>query len=133
MHDYAEELERLMMMVLLVCFGAALAVGGLLRGLTWPAAGFSMAALLLVRPLSGWLGTVGSSHSRGVRAVVSFFGIRGLGTVYYLTYAVGHAPFQGADLVWATASLTVLVSIIMHGMLVTPALGLLDRHLDRAT
>lgn len=127
MHDYAEELERLAMMVLLVCFGAALAGGHLLRGLTWSAAAFAMAALLVVRPLSGWLGTMGSGHGRGERAVVSFFGIRGLGTVYYLAYALGHARFEDTDLIWATASLTVLVSIVMHGVLVTPALGLLDR------
>lgn len=131
MHGFVEELERLMMMVLLVCFGAALVSGHLLRGLTWPAVAFAMTALLLVRPLSGWLGTAGSGLGRGERAVVSFFGIRGLGTVYYLAYALGHARFDDHDLLWATASLTVVVSIVMHGVLVTPALGLLDRR--RAT
>ena len=127
MHDFAEELERLLMMVLLVCFGAALVSGHLLRGLTWPSAAFAMTALLLVRPLSGWLGTAGSGLNRGERAVISFFGIRGLGTVYYLAYALGHARFDGQDVLWATASLTVVISIVMHGVLVTPALGLLDR------
>ncbi|WP_456684717.1 hypothetical protein [Bradyrhizobium sp. P5_C11_2] len=55
MHDYAEELERLLTMVLLVVFGAALVGGGLLHALTWPAAAFTLIALRVVRPLSGWL------------------------------------------------------------------------------
>lgn len=133
MHAYAEELERLLMMVLLVGFGAMLAAGGLLQALTWPAVAFVLAALLVVRPIACWLGLLGSGRSREDRAVVSFFGIRGLGTLYYLSFAMGHAAFAEADLIWATASLTVLVSILMHGISVTPVLRALDRRMGRNT
>lgn len=133
MHDYAEELERLLMMVLLVGFGAMLVGGGLLQALTWQAALFALIALLVVRPVSGWIGMLGSARAPEERAVVSFFGIRGLGTVYYLAYAIGHAPFERTDLLWATAGLTVLISILMHGVSVTPVLRLVDRRMGRAT
>ncbi|GJD51271.1 K(+)/H(+) antiporter NhaP2 [Methylobacterium crusticola] len=133
MHDYAEELERLLMMVLLVGFGAVLVGGGLLAAVTWPAAAFALLALLVVRPLSGWISLLGSARHRDERAVVSFFGIRGLGTVYYLSFATGHAAFERTDLLWATAGLTVLVSILMHGVTVTPILGALDRKMGRDT
>jgi NhaP-type Na+/H+ or K+/H+ antiporter len=133
MHTYAEELERLLMMVLLVGFGAMLAAGGLLQALTWPAVAFTLAALLIVRPLACWLGLLGSGRSREDRAVVSFFGIRGLGTLYYLSFAMGHATFAQADLLWATAGLTVLISILMHGISVTPTLRALDRRMGRDT
>ena len=133
MHDYAEELERLLMMVLLVGFGAVLIGGGLLQALTWPAVGFALIALLVVRPLCGWIGFLGSARALEERAVVSFFGIRGLGTMYYLSFALGHASFERADLLWATAGLTVLISILMHGVTVTPMLRALDRRMGRDT
>ncbi|MGX9978635.1 cation:proton antiporter [Methylobacterium fujisawaense] len=133
MHDYAEELERLLMMVLLVGFGAVLVGGGLLEALTWQAALFALIALLVVRPLSGWIGMLGSDRALEERAVVSFFGIRGLGTVYYLAFACGQATFERADLLWATAGLTVLISILMHGVTVTPTLRLVDRRMGRGT
>jgi NhaP-type Na+/H+ or K+/H+ antiporter len=133
MHDYAEELERLLMMVLLVGFGAVLVGGGLLHALTWPAVAFALLALLIVRPLSCWIGQLGSGRSMEDRAVVSFFGIRGLGTVYYLAFATGHAAFERTDLLWATAGLTVLISILLHGITVTPVLRALDRRMGRDT
>ncbi|TXN32742.1 sodium:proton antiporter [Methylobacterium sp. WL119] len=133
MHDYAEELERLLMMVLLVGFGFALAGGGLLAELTWPAAAFVALALLVVRPLSGWIGLAGSGLPTDEKAVIAFFGIRGLGTAYYLAYAFGHAPFEAPDLLWATVGLAVLVSIVMHGITVTPILRFLDHRSGRDT
>jgi NhaP-type Na+/H+ or K+/H+ antiporter len=133
MHDYAEELERILMMVLLVGFGAVLVSGGLLRALTGPAAIFALLAVLVARPLCCWIGLLGSGRSNGDRAVVSFFGIRGLGTVYYLAFATGHAAFEETDLLWATAGLTVLISILLHGVTVTPVLRVLDRRMGRDT
>jgi NhaP-type Na+/H+ or K+/H+ antiporter len=128
LHDFAEELERLLMMVLLVAFGGAMAAGGLFRALTFEAAVFALMAILLVRPLSGWIGLLGSGRPRTERAVISFFGIRGLGSVYYLAYALGRAPFEAPDLVWSTLGLTILLSIVLHGISVTPVMRWLDRH-----
>ena len=133
MHDYAEELERLLMMVLLLGFGAVLVGGGLLQAMTWPAVAFALIALLVVRPVSCWIGLLGSGRAMEDRAVVSFFGIRGLGTVYYLSFAMGHATFERMDLLWATAGLTVLISILLHGITVTPVLRALDRRMGRDT
>ncbi|MCJ2061602.1 cation:proton antiporter [Methylobacterium sp. J-088] len=133
MHDYAEELERLLMMVLLIGFGVTLGGGGLLSGLTWPAVAFVALALLVVRPVCGWVGFAGSGLPSDERAVIAFFGIRGLGTAYYLAYALGHAPFEAPDLLWATVGLAVLVSIVMHGITVTPVLRFLDHRSGRDT
>ena len=59
--------------------------------------------------------------------MISFFGIRGLGTVYYLAYAPRHGEFEAPDLLWSAASLVVLVSIVLHGVTVTPVMRYLDR------
>lgn len=133
MHDYAEELERILMMVLLVGFGAALVGGGLLGALTWPAFAFAVLALAAVRPLSGWISLLGSGRPASERAVIGIFGIRGIGTVYYLAYALNHAGFEQAPLLWSTAGLTILLSIVLHGITISPVLGILDRRSGRDT
>lgn len=126
LHDFAEQLERLLMMVLLVIFGGSLVDGDLLRGLTPEAVAFALAAIFLVRPLIGWLSLLGSGRSRDEAMVIAFFGIRGLGSIYYLAYAMNHARFEEPDLIWSTLGLIVLISIVLHGTTVTPAM----RHLD---
>ncbi|MBF9196487.1 cation:proton antiporter [Microvirga terrestris] len=127
LHDFAEELERLMMMVLLVLLGGAMTGGDLFNALTWQAAVFGLLALFVVRPLAGWIGLIGTDPPLGEKAAISFFGIRGLGSIYYLAYALHHAKFDNADLLWSTAGFIILVSIVLHGITVTPAM----RHLDQ--
>jgi NhaP-type Na+/H+ or K+/H+ antiporter len=60
--------------------------------------------------------------------VIAFFGIRGLGSFYYLAYALGQADFGEPQILWVTVCCVVLVSIVTHGMIVTPAM----RHLKFA-
>jgi NhaP-type Na+/H+ or K+/H+ antiporter len=126
LHDFAEELERLMMMVLLVLLGGAMTGGNLFDALTWQAVVFGLLALFVIRPLAGWIGLIGTDPPPGEKAAISFFGIRGLGSIYYLAYALHHAKFDHADLLWSTAGFIILVSIVLHGITVTPAM----RHLD---
>jgi NhaP-type Na+/H+ or K+/H+ antiporter len=58
--------------------------------------------------------------------VISVFGIRGLGTIYYLAYATGQAAFDDANTLWATGLLIVLISIVVHGIAVTPTMNWVD-------
>jgi NhaP-type Na+/H+ or K+/H+ antiporter len=127
LHDFAEELERLLMMVLLVLLGGAMTGGGLFRALGWNSVLFAVLAVLVVRPLSGWIGMIGSAHPVRERAVIGFFGIRGLGSVYYLAYALERESFEAPDLLWSTLGLTVLLSVVLHGVTVTPVMHRLDR------
>jgi NhaP-type Na+/H+ or K+/H+ antiporter len=131
LHDFAEELERLLMMVLLVLLGGAISSGGLFRALTFEAVAFALIALFVVRPVSGWIGLLGTKRPTEERAVISFFGIRGLGTIYYVAYAVGKAGFERMDLVWSVVGFTILISIVLHGMTVTPTMRYLDRRAKR--
>jgi NhaP-type Na+/H+ or K+/H+ antiporter len=59
--------------------------------------------------------------------VISFFGIRGLGSVYYLAFALQAARFEEPDLLWSTMGLTIVISIVLHGMTVTPVMRRLDQ------
>ncbi|MCB8819354.1 cation:proton antiporter [Microvirga rosea] len=128
LHDFAEELERLLMMMLLVLFGGAITGAGLFDALTWPAVLFAVMAIFLVRPLTGWISLIGIDRPADEKMAISFFGIRGIGSVYYLAYALQEGSFEQPNLLWSTAGLIILVSILLHGMTVTPAMKRLDRH-----
>ena len=127
LHDFVEQLERLLMMVLLVILGGAISGGGLLRAVSWPVVAFALVTLFLVRPLCGWVSLLGRPEPADERAVIASFGIRGLGSAYYLAYALGRAPFEAPDLLWSAMGLIVVISIVLHGVTVTPVM----RHLDR--
>ncbi|MEU6076578.1 cation:proton antiporter [Micromonospora sp. NPDC047074] len=126
LHDFAEQVERLLTVMLLLLFGGAV-VGGLLGPLTWPAAAVGLALVFVVRPLAGWLSLRGAPGRPAEHWVIALFGIRGVGSFYYVAYATSKTDFPQADLVWATVGLVVVVSVVVHGVAATPVMQLLDR------
>lgn len=126
MHDVTEQIERLAMMVLLLLFGGALATG-LLEALVWTDVVAAAVILLLIRPAAGLLGLWGLDASRTEKMTIAFFGIRGVGSIYYLAYGLNHMRVEAADRLWAIVGLVILVSILMHGLTVTPIMRWLDR------
>lgn len=128
LHDFTEQTERLLMMVLLVLFGGALA-GTALDGLTWEIVLATIIILFCIRPLAGMLSLTGSPMLRCERTVVSLFGIRGVGSFYYLAYAGNIQDFRQIDTVWTTTSFVVLVSVLAFGMMSAPMMGWLDRRM----
>ncbi|KAB0675838.1 cation:proton antiporter [Aureimonas leprariae] len=127
MHDVTEQIERLAMMVLLVLFGGAL-VSGLLGPLRWTDALLVGLVLLVVRPLTGVVGLLGIDASRSEKLTLAFFGIRGVGSFYYLAFGLNHMPVENGERLWAIVGLVVLVSVLLHGLTVTPVMRLLDRN-----
>jgi len=127
LHDFAEQTERLLMMVLLVLFGGALA-GGLLDHLTWAGVMAVALILFLVRPAAGMVALLGSPTPRLERGAIAFFGIRGIGSFYYLAYALNQAEFERSDELWSLLGFTVLISIVVHGVTVTPTMRYVDRN-----
>ncbi|MFF5053144.1 cation:proton antiporter [Micromonospora sp. NPDC000663] len=132
LHDFAEQIERLLTLVLLLLLGGAI-VGGLLAPLTWQAATVGLALVFLIRPLTGWLSLRGAPGRPAEHWVISSFGIRGVGSFYYLAYATTKADFPQAELLWATVGLVVLVSVVVHGIAATPVMQLLDREGERTS
>lgn len=127
LHGFAEEAERLLMMLLLILFGGIVAFGGLLARFDWPMLLFVAGVLLVARPAAGLFSLVGSKLPWREQLVISFFGIRGMGSIYYLAFALNHASFAEPHQLWAMVGGVVLASILLHGITVTPALRLLDR------
>lgn len=130
MHDITEQVERIAMMVLLIAFGGAL-VSGLLAAIGWLEIGAALLILFVIRPVTGLIGLVGAKATRREKVTIAFFGIRGVGSFYYLAYGLNHGEFAEAERLWTVLSLVVVLSIVMHGLTVTPVMRWLDRSLGR--
>ncbi len=127
LHSYVEQLERLLTVVILVLLGGAIA-RGLLEGIGWAEVLVALAFLLVVRPLAGWLGLMGGKTGPRERIALSFFGIRGIGSLYYLSYALGKGEFSDqAQWLWAFVGLVVALSIVIHGATTSPLMNRLDK------
>ncbi|WP_141014809.1 cation:proton antiporter domain-containing protein [Nocardioides sambongensis] len=123
MHEVTERLERLLTLILLLCLGVALS-RGLLEHLDWRSVVVGLGLILVVRPVCGAVALLGSRcrMSRGQQAAVAFFGVRGIGSVYYLAYAIGEEPSLGSDWMWSTVAFTITASVVIHGVLATPVM-----------
>jgi len=131
LHSYVEQLERLMTVVILVLLGGAIA-RGLLAEVGWAELVVALAFLLLVRPAAGWIALLGGKTGPYERVALSFFGIRGIGSLYYLAYAVGKGQFsEQAEWLWSFVGLVVALSIVIHGATTSPLMNRLDRTRER--
>lgn len=130
LHIAADQYEHLAMAVVMVLLGGAV-VGGVLAPLTWPMVAVSLLLLLVVRPVAGLIGLHRGRGSRGERTVIAIFGIRGLGTLYYLSHGLNQADFPQAEELWAVSALTVLLSVVLHGLAAGPTMHWFDERTRR--
>jgi NhaP-type Na+/H+ or K+/H+ antiporter len=68
----------------------------------------------------------------GERAAIAFFGIRGIGSIYYLAFALDEADFSAIPELWAMVALTILGSTVLHGVSASPILRRLDHRRRQA-
>ena len=122
-HDFAEQIERLVNGVVLVLLGAAVA-DGLLAHVTPTMVAVVLALVFVVRPLTSTIALGGISEGRWI---TSFFGIRGVGSLFYLAYALDGRYFGEMERLWAAVALTVIVSITVHGLTAGPVMRRYDR------
>ena len=126
LHSFAEQSERVLIAILLIMFGGAIA-SGILADVTWREITFALIFVLLVRPLAGFVALFGSGIQHHDRWAIALFGVRGIGSFYYLAFALNHADFAEASALWRVVSLVVVISIILHGFSARPVLSWLDR------
>jgi NhaP-type Na+/H+ or K+/H+ antiporter len=114
LHDFSEALEHTLTAILLVALGAAIPY-------LWPH--FTLAHALIgatlifvVRPLVAWLALTRTILRRRERLVVAFYGVRGIGSVYYLAYAGHHVKLVNEYELWSIVAFTILLSTVVHGL-----------------
>lgn len=130
LHRYVEQAERMLTVVIVFLLGGA-AVSGLLAGTGVREVAVAAVVLLLVRPLAGWAGLAGGRTGPRERAVIAFFGVRGVGSLFYVTYALQKGVFAEQAALWRIVGLVAIGSILLHGLTATPAMWWLDRERRR--
>ena len=126
---FTEQLERLLEM------GVVLMLGGMLSSRTLTPEGWWFVPLLflVIRPVAVVLGAPMRGAAPMQRWLAGWFGIRGIGSVYYLMYALQHGV-EGplAELLVALVFTTVAASVVVHGISVTPLMRRYARAAERS-
>ncbi|OGB26112.1 MAG: sodium:proton antiporter [Burkholderiales bacterium RIFCSPLOWO2_02_FULL_57_36] len=115
--DHLERLSELLLVLLL---------GGMLFAefWTWRTVGLALFVFLVARPVSVLVGLLGTDTSWRIRSMSGWFGVRGIGSVYYLMYAIQHGlpEFLARELIHLTL-IVVTLSILIHGTSVKPLMN----------
>jgi NhaP-type Na+/H+ or K+/H+ antiporter len=114
---FSEQLERIGEVAVMLMVGAMVSTAAIPAAAIW----FVPLLLLVVRPVAAGIGMIGSRTTRQQQAFIAWFGIRGIGSIYYLMYAIEQGVAERtADLLIGITLATVATSVIVHGVSVTP-------------
>ena len=115
--EFNEQLEQLGEVVVVLAVGAMLATIQTASPGIWLAAGL----FVVIRPAATLLALLRAPLSRPQRAFIAWFGVRGIGSIYYLAYALSHGAAGAPGRLLADVTLVVVAgSIVLHGISVTP-------------
>ncbi|WP_425251548.1 cation:proton antiporter [Janthinobacterium sp. NFX145] len=116
---FKEHLERLSELTLVLLLGGAVTAAAW----SWQAWSVALFLLLVARPASVMLGLLASGTSVRLRGLAAWFGVRGIGSLYYLSYAIAHGlPRPLARELADVTLVVVILSIVAHGLTVKPLL-----------
>lgn len=116
LHDFITEIEHLLLVFWIILFGGSI-MNGLLTLTDWKGILFAFIFVVLIRPLSGLLALVGTKEKFKTKLAISFFGIRGIGSVFYLSWAfVQFDEFAYKNELYSITAYIILISIVLHGI-----------------
>nr|MDP2190071.1 cation:proton antiporter [Rhodoferax sp.] len=121
---FKEHLERLSEVILILLIGGTL----FLDSWSWEAVGLALFLFLVARPISVLVGLLGTRTTWRIRGMTGWFGVRGIGSLYYLMYAIqrGLPEPLALQLIQLTL-IAVTLSILLHGISVKPLMGYFRR------
>ena len=116
---FKEHIERLSELTLVLLLGGMVS----LQNWNWQTVATAVFLFVVARPLAVMIGLSFSDTSMRVRSIIGWFGVRGIGSIYYLMFAINHGlpPKYAQDLIQLTI-VVVMLSIIVHGTSVTPVM-----------
>jgi NhaP-type Na+/H+ or K+/H+ antiporter len=126
--DFSEQLEQLGEAIIVTITRAILSSSHFPTG---AAAWFLPLLFLVIRPIAVMIGLLGSSLRAPERALIAWFGIRGIGSIYYLAYLLNHGVTGDlAKTLIALTTVTVGLSAGLHGLSVTPLMNFYSRRYE---
>jgi NhaP-type Na+/H+ or K+/H+ antiporter len=117
LHDFASSIEHAITAILLVLLGSVMPT--LWPHLEWSVTLIGFGLILVIRPVAGLIGLIGTGLGRRSRAVVAFYSVRGIGSLYDLGYASTHVDFIDGAQLWAVVAFTIFASTVIHGLTAT--------------
>jgi NhaP-type Na+/H+ or K+/H+ antiporter len=114
---FSEQLERILTVAVVVMIGGMLSPSYVPVRALW----FVPLLIFVIRPFAAWVGLLGTRADVSQRSLIAWFGVRGVGSVYYLSFAIQRGvPTEVAEPLTAMMLGTVVTSIVLHGVTVTP-------------
>lgn len=127
--EFTEQIEKLLEVGTILILGSLLLMAPMIK---YSGQAILIAALVIfvIRPLGVWLSMLGSRVPVQTNLIFGWFGIRGIGSLYYLSYALtkGLKGELGEQIAWITY-MTVVISVILHGITATPVMNWYERHI----
>lgn len=137
--EFTQQIEKLLEVGTILVLGSILLVKPILSY-----AGQSLLVVVLlffvIRPVGAWISTIGKRSvdprrkimDSGTRWLFGWFGIRGVGSLYYLAYAFGNGLKDelGEQISWITYT-TIVASVILHGVSSTPLMNWYERNIAK--
>ncbi len=120
--SFGETAERLLEVLMVVLIGVFLALYW-----DWRAVPVSLALFFVIRPAATFVFLVGTRTTRLQRTMMAWFGIRGIGSLYYLSYALNHSASADVDETVGLVLSTIALSVIFHGLSGQPVLRFYER------
>ena len=111
---FIDNIEKFLIIFWIIFFGGSV-MAGILDFITTTSLLFCFGLVLILRPLLGYISFYKTDLTPKKKLAISFFGIRGIGSVFYLSYAIKHGNFQDANQLYSIVALVILISIILHG------------------
>ena len=115
LHDFNEELESFAVAVIFVTIGFFMGLHYHIL-LDLHILAISLIMVLVVRPIAGYISLIKSGLNPFQKFVLSFYGMRGISSLYYLAYALTAAPFVAPQKLIATTTATIFFSVLIHGV-----------------
>ena len=118
--SFNERLERLTEVAIVLLLGA------MLYHVTWRIEALWLTAtlFLVIRPAATFVSLIGTAPSSEQRGFIAWFGVRGVGSVYYLAYAIARGASGETEMLADLTLIVVAASIVLHGISVTPLMKL---------
>ncbi len=115
LHEVTLVVEKLAELSVLLLLGSVLPIGGVLE-LGWPVLAAAALIIFAVRPIAVLVSLVPSGRPWSERIFIGWFGVRGIGSIYYLGFAFATLTPPDARPLFSVVAVTIVASVALHGL-----------------
>jgi sodium/hydrogen antiporter len=130
LHSFTGQVERMLMAIVLILFGGTL-MERAFDEFDWKHLVFGLLCVLIIRPVTAWASVFNTKLHLQEKAAICFYGIKGIGSLFYLAFAISQADFGTADELWAITSWVILCSLIIHGFSATVIMQRIEKRFPK--